>query len=247
VGTFSAPHWKNIEADLDAVGINIDKVRVGEPFKPGEPWWLPDHKTTVRMQSLRNALQGMAWHYAVVLGVSFLRNPPTPLQQTESVRKALDAVLAIERELSANKISLADPDTPFEQDLDERLALWRRSHPAFAGDDVFSALAHAFPADAIKMALPVMIDRLQRQIAKLEAQGSSKDSARKVHIDFWRELARLWLALKPKVSSRLRRRHLRRFLFDCSASLLADVMTEGEIESKIDAFVGNFFKGKRSL
>ena len=28
VGTFSAAHWKVIKADLDAVGINIDKVKV---------------------------------------------------------------------------------------------------------------------------------------------------------------------------------------------------------------------------
>src|SRR6516165_11735453 len=85
VGTFSAAHWKVIKADLDAVGINIDKVRVGLPFRPGESWWLPDHKTTLRKQSLRNALQDMACYYGVVLNVSHARNPPTPLQQAEPV------------------------------------------------------------------------------------------------------------------------------------------------------------------
>jgi hypothetical protein len=65
-GHYDDGQWRAIEKSLAPFGIDIDAVMVGEPFRPGEPWWLPDHSTTVRQRPLKDALQDMACFYAVV-------------------------------------------------------------------------------------------------------------------------------------------------------------------------------------
>jgi hypothetical protein len=92
------------------------------------------------------------------------------------------------------------------------------------------------------------ITDLKERIAALKAKGNaSAANSKTLHNDYWRDQARVWMALKPNVSRRDRRGHLRRLLFHCSASLFADVMTEPEIESRIAAFVDHFLSSKRRL
>jgi hypothetical protein len=64
-GTYNVDQWRAIKASLAPFGIDVGAVMVGEPFRPGEPWWLPDHSTG-RRRPLEDALQELAWYFAVV-------------------------------------------------------------------------------------------------------------------------------------------------------------------------------------
>jgi hypothetical protein len=63
-----------------------------------------------------------------------------------------------------------------------------------------------------------------------------RKNALKVHTEFWRGLTYLWKSFEPN-AGRSKRRHLQRFLFDCSKPFFPDVT-----ESKIAAFVDHYFQ-----
>jgi hypothetical protein len=80
----------------------------------------------------------------------------------------------------------------------------------------------------------------------MRAKGkASGDSPKTLRNNYLREQARVWLALKPNVSSRNRRAHLRRYLVDCAIPLFVD-LTEPKIESKIHAVVDRLLSSKRT-
>jgi hypothetical protein len=78
---FSEANWQEIKESLADCDVDLDAVRVGERFVPGERWWLKDDST----RPLRDALQIMARHYRVLA----LLPRPTPKQQTEALQKAM--------------------------------------------------------------------------------------------------------------------------------------------------------------
>jgi hypothetical protein len=213
VGTFNAVQWQNIKADLAVVGIDLDTAMLPAMFD--KPWWLPADAT------LRDAIQAAAWHYGLQLHVN--AKPRTAKQRPATMlTETLAACTA---------------------------ALDRINRVDSGGDRTFWLPARMFLLSRIQRratlqgALMLEIADLKGRIAGLNAiPSTSAPSAKTMRNDYWHEQARLWLALKPKVTSRDRRGHLRRHLLHCSASLFADVP---KIESKIAAAVGHGFTSKR--
>jgi hypothetical protein len=215
-GTFSPAQWQIIKTDLAVVGIDLDaNLPSILPSMPDDPpWWLQANYT------LRNAIQDIAWEYGMTMRLP-KRKPRTPTQRAESLAETLAAyetVLAV-----IDRTDLTDTD-----------------------DQMWTAAADARieRRDAMHDMIMREIADLQERIAALTAKGSARAANPKtIHNDYWREQAQVWLALKPNVSSRDRRGHLRRYLLHCSASLFVN---QPEIESKIAAFVGHFFTSKQS-
>jgi hypothetical protein len=215
-GTFSPAQWQKIKADLAAVGIDLDTAKL--PSIPDKPWWLPGDFT------LRDAIQHVAGYYGLLLHPRLQFKPPTPLQRAEELQATHDALATALARI--DQTDLADDHT------------WR------TGGVLRPRIERRYD---LQDAITQEIADLKHRIAALKAKGSaSAANPKTLRNDYWRDQARLWLALKPNVSSRDQRAHLRRYLVHCSASLFPDVMTEPEIESKIDAFVDNYFRsGKR--
>jgi hypothetical protein len=199
----------------DLAAVGIDLDTAMLPSMPDKPWWLPGEF------SLRDAIQYIAHYYGLWLRLNC--KPPTPLQRAESLD---DTVTALQTALTMiNGTDLADDHTWRNDATQLRARLGRRYDMQ----------------DAITQEIADLKDR----IAALKAMGSVRTANPKTLLnDYLREQTRLWLALKPNVGGR-RRKHLRRYLLHCSASLFANLI-ESDIESKIDAFVDNFLRcGKR--
>jgi hypothetical protein len=163
--------------------------------------------------TLRDAIQHIAGYYGLLLRLNC--KPPTPLQRAEALQAAQTAAETA-RDLIA-RTDLADDHT------------WTGMRERLERRDVLDAAIRQEIAD------------LKQRIAALMAKGSASTANPKtLHNDYWREQARLWLALKPNVGGE-RRKHLERYLLHCSASLFTP-----DIESKIAAFVGHLFTSKRS-
>jgi hypothetical protein len=209
--------WRAIEASLKVVGIDIDKLSVGEPFYPGKGWWQLDHPDTIRQRPLRDALQEMSWHYSVVAGGILSRLRRRHADEPIRLAKALEI-------------------------LQPALALLDASQGAYhhSGDDL--ALAAEGP---IRPALRELTDKLQVRLDELTAERKttaqrSRENSSKVHREFWRELARLWngIGVNPP-----RHKHilLQNFLRACSAPTFRTASMKGELA----AFTKEFFARPR--
>jgi len=78
----------------------------------------------------------------------------------------------------------------------------------------------------------VVIAKAKRHVDKLTAQGSqSKLNARKVHIEYWGELMRLWQAITADQTRRQRERGLNPFLLACSKSVFPDETSKSNIKN----------------
>jgi hypothetical protein len=85
----------------------------------------------------------------------------------------------------------------------------------------------------LKWVIAALEHRCEALVALEPALGSRRNkNARKVQSRFWEELTLLWLRFKPNFG-RLKRRHLRRFLFVCSKPFFRDV-TDAKIAAYID-------------
>lgn len=215
-GDYRFLQWWAIEASLQAVGIDIDAVSVGEPFYPGVQWWRVDHPNTVRTRPLRDALHEMSWHYSVLdgLGPGLRRRAAKEPTQLAKALEVLKAAL-------------------------ELLDLSRGSyhHP---GDDL--ALAAEGP---IRPALGELIDKLQMRLDELKAERKNtaqrnRENRAKLHREFWRELARLWKGIGANPP---RHKHvlLQNFLRACSAPTFHKATRKGELA----AFTKEFFARPR--
>jgi hypothetical protein len=210
-GTFDAAQMQQIKIDLAAVGVDLDAPKL--PAMLEKPWWLPGNVTTPR-----DAIQAAAWHFGLQLDVSASR-PRTVKQQVAVLTETLAACTAALDWI--NRVDMSHDHTYW---LPARMFLRSRIERR-------AILQGALTAEIID---------LKGCIAGLNTLPStSAANAKTMHGDYWRELARLWLALKPRISSRLRPGHLRRFLLHGSAPLFANMEN---IEGKIDAFVHRFLR-----
>jgi hypothetical protein len=202
--------------ETDLAAVGIDLDATKLPSWSDRPWWLSGDYI------LRDGIQNIAHHYGLLLRLNC--KPPTALQRAEALQATVDGLtttLAL-----IEHTDLADDHT------------WRNNIAQFR-----ARLGRKYD---LQDAITQEIADLKVRTAALKAKGGgSTENASTVRNDYWREQARLWLALKPNVSRRDRRAHLRRYLVHCSASLF-DVMTAPELESKIAAFVGHLFTSKRS-
>jgi hypothetical protein len=210
--TFSAAQWRKIGDCLAAVGVNLDTQTVEELAGPREWWgWQPGRDYTPAQVPLRYALQEWAYAYASprVQGKKVL----TPKQYAKKLR---DEVTALEKALALVNPNYVGPDLPTDEVRNTRFKRRR----------------------ALQAAIMEEIAERRECIADNEAVGgSSHQSARTVHNDYWRALTRLWLGITEGKASKHRRRHLCRFLYACSQPIFRETT-----EQTLDSFVRNFFR-----
>jgi hypothetical protein len=135
---------------------------------------------------------------------------------------------------------LGGPLTPKQQatELKNDLAVLKAAGvSSVAGHHVDAALTVR-----VYTGLADLIPRLQRHLDKLTAMGSrSNKSARKLHVEYWIELTRLWWKLTADAN---RRRHedLHRFLFSCSAPLFPEKVTKDKTLTGLTAFINRHLR-----
>jgi hypothetical protein len=224
VGHLDDGQCQNIQASLAPFNIDIDVLMVGEPFRPGEPWWLPDHATTVRMRPLRDALQEMGGYFGVASGVgrrlASHNAPSRQIKRLQGTLAAFKAALAAIESASEHGVFASYDDG---DGLGERPWWERRPLPGTAGG--------ADPVTSAHEGLTRLVARLQRRLDKLEAEGSSSSgNAGKTHNQYWKELALLWGAITANASER-RPKDLQEFLLACSASLFLKAAKSRALEN----------------
>jgi hypothetical protein len=210
-GTFTDVQWQAIEKALKDVCIDIDAIPLGEE------WWPLDYPDTIRKRPLRDALLEISCYYAVLATgiVSRLRrweaHEPIRLAEALATLKPAHALLEASRDTYHH-----------------------------SGDDL--ALAADGP---IPPALSALIDKLQARLAELQGKRKttaqrSRENRTKVHREFWRDLARLWVGIG---AARSRHKHvlLQNFLRACSAPTFRAATTKGELA----AFTKEFFARPR--
>jgi hypothetical protein len=89
--------------------------------------------------------------------------------------------------------------------------------------------------DSARMALATLLTELDDRHKALTERGNRRGkNTRRARNEFWRELTEVWLALDVD-TDRYWRRHLQRFLFECSKPFFPDVS-----DGKIDAFIDRY-------
>jgi len=138
------------------------------------------------------------------------------------------------RELAADYLGLAahskqgDSLTPRQEATEIRKKL-NKLEPARAALGSRLLLFIPEAADA-REALTVVIAKAKRHVDKLTAEGSqSKLNARKVHIEYWGELMRLWQAITADQNRRQRERGLNLFLLACSTPAFPKVTSKSRV------------------
>jgi hypothetical protein len=129
-------------------------MMVGEPFRPGEPWWRPDHSSTVRQRSLQDALQEMAWFFGYLSCRS--SRPLTPKEQADRLEKSLEVFETARTELC-------------------RLDDYHNGDPNYFEDRIFGRDAYS----RAHAALTEVVDRQQCRLKTLRAMGSSSKKMRR--------------------------------------------------------------------
>jgi len=219
-GTFSAAQWQQIKDDLAAFGIDLDTARL--PPMRDEPWWPTD-------STLRGAIQDIAVYYGTLMRLDY--KPPTALERAAEHQATLDAL--------ATAFALVE-----HSDLADDFT-WTGMRARF--DHTWTGMrARMQRRDILRDVGRQEIADLEKRIAALTAKGkASADNRKALHNDYWRELDRLWLALKPDAGP-FRRKHLRSFLRACSWPLppLLPKMTEQKLDGKLDSFIKSFFRSR---
>jgi hypothetical protein len=181
--------------------------------------------------TVRDTIQATAWHYAHVNA-----KPQTANQRVKALADTLAACTAALDWI--NRIDSA-ADTTFWQPARMFLVSRMQRRATLQGT------------------LTLEIAELKNRIAVLNAIPSVvPPNAKKVRNDYWRELTRLWQALKPNVGP-FRRKYLRHILRACSWPLPSWLpnMTEQEFDAALGDFVKRYFhpkskrrgRGKRTL
>ena len=118
--------------------------------------------------------------------------------------------------------------TPWQEAVEIRKKL-NKLEPARAALGSRLLLFIPEAADA-REALTVVIAKAKRHVDKLTAEGSqSKLNARKVHIEYWGELMRLWQAITADQNRRQRERGLNPFLLACSTPAFPKVTSKSSV------------------
>jgi hypothetical protein len=189
--------WQAIRASLAAVGVDLDAAMTDLEMPNNAP---------ARERPLQDALQGLAWYFAV------LRTGVMPLW-TRARKQRVDR---LRRELTTLTEALAI--------LDEA-----KGEGYLGVTDELRAAAHG----TLHAELTDLIARLHARLDMLTMPSRSSTNARKMHVEYWRELTRLWLALTANAERR-RHKDLLQFLFGCSAPLFPKATTDKALTAFIE-------------
>ena len=198
---YSDADWQRIKASLARVGIDADAVTVGNR------WWArsdPEAALVAKpKQPLREQLRELAADYRGLAAHSKRGDSLTPRQEAAEIQEILNKLEAARAALNSRLLDFI-PQT------------------AAVGPEPQTAVA--------REALTVIIDKAKRHVDRLTAEGSrSSVNARKVHIEYWGELMRLWQAITADQNRRQRERGLNLFLLACSTPAFPKVTSKSRV------------------